>query len=64
MPGVFGLACQSSDPGLSAQLAAMAGRLRHHSWYTEHRQADPAGRVGLGRVSLGLVNTAPQPAGG
>jgi asparagine synthase (glutamine-hydrolysing) len=38
----------------------MARRLRHHPWYAEHSHVEPA--AGLGRVSLGFVNPAAQPA--
>ena len=40
----------------------MTGRLRHHPSYVEHTHLDPAAGLALGRVSLGFVNTAPQPA--
>jgi hypothetical protein len=62
MAGVFGVACETGAPGLADLLAKMAGRLRHHPWYRECRHVDEAEGVGLGRVTLGLLNTAAQPA--
>jgi asparagine synthase (glutamine-hydrolysing) len=62
MPGVFGLACQAPATALPDLLADMAARMAHHPWYADERHADPAGRVALGRVSLGPVNAAAQPA--
>jgi asparagine synthase (glutamine-hydrolysing) len=40
----------------------MARRLKHHAWYADHQYADPAAGIALGRVSLGVVNAAAQPA--
>jgi asparagine synthase (glutamine-hydrolysing) len=40
----------------------MAQRVRHHPWYAEHQHADPAAGLALGRVALGVVNAAAQPA--
>jgi asparagine synthase (glutamine-hydrolysing) len=61
MPGIFGVVGRA--PGNHAALLAdMAGRLRHHPWYTEHQHIDAAAGIGLGRVALGFVNAAVQPA--
>src|SRR3954464_13058518 len=62
MAGVFGIVCEPGTGGPADLLAAMAGRLRHHPWYRHAAHADEAAGVGLGRVSLGFVNAAPQPA--
>jgi asparagine synthase (glutamine-hydrolysing) len=40
----------------------MAGGLRHHPWYREHRWIDAVEGVGLGRVARGPVSAADQPA--
>ena len=62
MPGIFGIVSSAPRPNLSADLAEMARRLKHHSWYKEDRHVSAANDLGLGRVSLGFVNTAAQPA--
>jgi asparagine synthase (glutamine-hydrolysing) len=62
MPGIVGIVSQAPREQLAAELTAMTGRLRHHPWYVEHRHADAAAGLALGRVSLGFVNTAAQPA--
>lgn len=60
MPGIFGFAFQSADH--ADLLAEMGARLMHHPWYRQETYLAPSGRVGMGRVSLGRVHTAPQPA--
>ena len=61
MPGIFGFASQTAGDQADL-LAEMARRLMHHSWYRQETRLAAAGRVGLGRVSLGRIYTAPQPA--
>jgi asparagine synthase (glutamine-hydrolysing) len=39
----------------------MLERMAHQSWYARESWTCPDGAVGLGRVSLGFVNTTPQP---
>lgn len=62
MPGIYGIATGCPDIDVSATLAAMALRLKHHPWYVEDRFCDEAAGLALGRTSLGFVNTAAQPA--
>jgi asparagine synthase (glutamine-hydrolysing) len=62
MPGIFGLVNCAPRMDLSADLAAMADQLRHHSWYQESRHIDNCGGIALGRITLGFVNRAKQPA--
>jgi asparagine synthase (glutamine-hydrolysing) len=59
MPGIIGVAGKAADITV---LPRMLARLAHHPWYTCHRWHDPGRGVALGCVSLGFVNTAPQPA--
>lgn len=59
MPGIAGQAGTTTDTAL---LGPMLDRMTHHPWYVRHCWADPGGAAALGRVSLGFVNTAPQPA--
>jgi asparagine synthase (glutamine-hydrolysing) len=47
---------------LAADLTAMADRLRHHPWYQENRHVDNSAGIALGRITLGFVNRAKQPA--
>lgn len=63
MPGIFGVVGGTPREDLSATLAEMASKLRHHPWYVENRHVDVAGGLALGRVTLGFVNAAAQPAG-
>jgi asparagine synthase (glutamine-hydrolysing) len=58
MPGVFGVAYRVPRPRVVELVAAMAGRLRHHPWYREHRWTDDVEGVGIGRVTRGPVYTA------
>jgi asparagine synthase (glutamine-hydrolysing) len=62
MPGIHGLACNSPRSDLAELSAAMAGRLKHHAWYTDERHVEPDGGLALGRVSLGFVDAPSQPA--
>jgi asparagine synthase (glutamine-hydrolysing) len=62
MPGIVGLVSRESRETLAADVAEMTRRLKHHAWYVDNQYADAAGGVALGRVSLGFVNAAPQPA--
>jgi asparagine synthase (glutamine-hydrolysing) len=62
MPGIVGLVSRESRETLPTDVAEMTRRLKHHAWYVENQYADAAGGVALGRVSLGFVNAAPQPA--
>lgn len=51
-----------ADVDRSELLAEMGRRLRHHAWYRHESRIAETGNAGLGRVSLGVVQTAPQPA--
>lgn len=62
MPGIIGLACAARETEIAALFADMTNRIRHHAWYREHRHLDEEAGVALGRMSLGFVNTADQPA--
>src|SRR5947208_1051591 len=63
MPGIWGLVGDSrQSDDLPALSRSMGDRLRHHDFYREdHHVADDRGAC-FGRMSLGFVNTAPQPA--
>lgn len=62
MPGIFGFASQGSPVNGHDLLAEMARRLKHHAWYREESTLTQDGRVGLGRASLGAIQTKRQPA--
>jgi asparagine synthase (glutamine-hydrolysing) len=62
MPGIIGVVSEAPGSGLAADLAEMTRRLKHHPWYTEQTYVDDKGGLSLGRVSLGFLNTAAQPA--
>ena len=59
MPGIAGFVGTSADPNL---LPRMLVRLQHQPWYSRDSWTDATQSVALGRVSLGYINTAPQPA--
>jgi asparagine synthase (glutamine-hydrolysing) len=61
MPGIFGFTFPS-PPDQVDLLADMARRMKHHAWYREESRLMRSGTVGLGRVSLGAIQTDPQPA--
>ncbi|MCE9556456.1 MAG: hypothetical protein K8T91_24165 [Planctomycetes bacterium] len=61
MPGICVRAAAEANAEIQQDLAAMLDSLRHYSWYTVEPWSDPSARVALGRVSLGFVDTAPQP---
>src|SRR5690242_20561066 len=62
MPGIIGLACSARERGMSSLFAEMAHRMRHYPWYRESRYIDEEAGVALGRMALGFVDTAEQPA--
>ncbi len=62
MPGIFGIVSGVHRSSLATDLAEMGRRLKHHPWYKEDRHVSAANDLGLGRVSLGFVNTAEQPS--
>src|SRR5262249_10650573 len=62
MPGICGIVTRPHAADVTVVLNDMCARLRHHPWYAEHRHVDAAAGLALGRVGLGFVNVAPQPA--
>lgn len=59
MPGIAGVVGATCDVDL---LSTMLGRMRRESWYVLDAWTDDLRGAALGRVSLGFINTAPQPA--
>src|SRR5262249_50057830 len=57
-----GVIASGPDGSATTLLTEMVGRMKHHPWYRESRYLDPESGVALARVTLGLVNTAAQPA--
>jgi asparagine synthase (glutamine-hydrolysing) len=62
MPGIIGLAYSARETGMPDLYTEMANRIRHYPWYRESRHIDEEAGVALGRMGLGFVNTADQPA--
>ncbi|MBC7249629.1 MAG: 7-cyano-7-deazaguanine synthase, partial [Anaerolineae bacterium] len=59
MPGLVGVIGEMS-PGIRDKLLKdMIRAIRHEDWYQVHHYTD--GGIGLGRVSLGILNPEPQP---
>jgi asparagine synthase (glutamine-hydrolysing) len=63
MPGIFGLAGGALSAEAGGVFAEMAARMRHHPWYQESRHFDEEGGAALGRMALGFIDRACQPAG-
>jgi len=61
MPGICGIA-DTRPSDLDARLQRMLTAMRHEPWYDQCRFCDESGQVALGRMTLGYVNTQPQPA--
>lgn len=59
MPGLVGVVGRMSPAERDALLQDMSHALDHESWYQTHSYTDEG--VGLGRVSLGILNPQPQP---
>jgi asparagine synthase (glutamine-hydrolysing) len=62
MPGICGLIGKPSMPDGSGLLTEMLQRMRHHPWYLQQSYHDAASGLALGRMTLGFVNKAEQPA--
>ena len=62
MPGICGLLSIPSHSDLIPLFGEMARRLKYQPWYRENAHVDAPAGLAVGRVSLGFVNTAPQPA--
>jgi asparagine synthase (glutamine-hydrolysing) len=62
MPGICGVVSTCSLPELAELLAEMMQQLKHQPWYVEQAHCDEAANLALGRVTLGFVNAAEQPA--
>lgn len=62
MPGLCGIFATPRGGDLAAPLARMLAALRHHDWHRADEFNDATAGVALGRVALGYVNAAPQPA--
>jgi asparagine synthase (glutamine-hydrolysing) len=61
MPGICGYLDFQPSVTRQALMASMLERMTHYEWYrSESKTFDSIG-LGIGRVSLGFVNTAPQP---
>lgn len=59
MPGLVGVVGDMPPEARDKLLRNMAQALKHEDWYQVYLYADEA--VGLGRVSLGILNPEPQP---
>ena len=61
MPGICGFLNNGPHPEASKLAGNMLGRLRTPACPIVSRRVDPAGRYALGRASLGILPTSPQP---
>ena len=59
MPGLIGFVGHLGWERSETLLAEMVRAIKHEEWYQTDLYCDEA--VGLGRVSLGIINTEPQP---
>jgi asparagine synthase (glutamine-hydrolysing) len=62
MPGIFGMVGRRPGAAGAALFEEMAARLKHHAWYRTSRYIDEAAGLALGRMALGFINPAAQPA--
>ncbi|MBI3408468.1 MAG: hypothetical protein HY040_08955 [Planctomycetes bacterium] len=62
MPGICGVVSKAPLEDLAGVLGDMMHRMKHHAWYVEHQHVSSNQDLALGRVSLGFVNNAAQPA--
>ncbi len=61
MPGLYGIVGSPHDAGSHDLSQAMCARMRHHAWYQIDQHQDDSAGIALGRVSLGFIQTQPQP---
>jgi asparagine synthase (glutamine-hydrolysing) len=61
MPGLCGIIGPRHDAALTDRFSQMLNRLRHQSWYEVDQYSNVAAGAALGRVSLGFLQTGPQP---
>ena len=59
MSGLIGIVGDAPQDELDEQLKGMARALEHEDWYQTHLYTGEG--IGLGRVSLGILNPQPQP---
>jgi asparagine synthase (glutamine-hydrolysing) len=62
MPGIYGLVTSAFTEDTVITARSMSSRLKQQPWYREHEHHDVAAGLALGRVGLGFLSTAPQPA--
>ncbi len=62
MPGICGILDTNRSLDLSAALARMVRPMQHHDWYRTEQHVNLEVGLALGRVTLGFVNRAVQPA--
>jgi len=61
MPGICAITDTAYDSDAPSVLVDMLRRMKHHPWYVVEEYANIPAGVGMGRVSLGVVNTGEQP---
>jgi len=57
-----GIVTTNDKHSLRERLESILALMRHEDWYIESRHFDALSGIAMGRMSLGFVNTAPQPA--
>src|SRR5207249_7012579 len=58
---ICGLLNNTPHTDIAALHGEMISRLKHYPWYIQHQHIDVATGIAVGRVSLGFINTSPQP---
>ena len=61
MPGLYGIVGPPHEASLHDLSQAMCARMRHHAWYHIDQHQDVSKGIALGRISLGFIQTQPQP---
>jgi asparagine synthase (glutamine-hydrolysing) len=62
MPGICAIVATDSETNVSAATRSMLDVMRHHEWYVESHYSEQSEGIGLGRMTLGIVNASAQPA--
>lgn len=61
MTGIFGIVHPVRDESAASFLEKASARMSHRPWYVSQTWKDSADTIGLGQLSIGLLNADPKP---
>lgn len=61
MSGIFGIIHPVGEESVHSFLDKAHSRMAHRPWYVTETWEDPANRIGMGQMSIGLLNADPKP---